>query len=210
MTSQHFLQDIGLSHNCYPEILIGPTGSIVATQMPLIRVIEEMESIRDRRRRGGVIPYGIDNEGKLWFGTGIDAKYGDITDFGGSIEKEDDDYIETAMREFEQESIGSFGQFYKEDFYGHYVVMTKRIVIIFYFLGKIDENYMKKVSNCFDHLLPLQKDPKRKEVSNIFWYEGTNLREIASYNRNEGNRAVFRQIRSHIVTFLNFRLNSEK
>jgi len=60
-----------------------------------------------RKRRAGVIP--IIWLGNEWlYGFGVDVKSGDLSDFGGGMEKRDRSMITTALREFSEESLGVF------------------------------------------------------------------------------------------------------
>lgn len=57
-------------------------------------------------KRCGVIPYTIINENK-YYCFGIDAMYGTLTDFGGSVKKYES-FCGAAVRELEEESLGIF------------------------------------------------------------------------------------------------------
>lgn len=56
----------------------------------------------------GVLPKIWD--GYQWlYGVGRDVRSGDYTDFGGGVEKKDANIVEGAFREFDEESLGVFG-----------------------------------------------------------------------------------------------------
>ena len=68
-------------------------------------------------KRAGVIPF-VDVDGnmlknkiegniRLW-GFSIDRRYRELSDFGGKVEKKDNNSIEAALREFKEESLDSF------------------------------------------------------------------------------------------------------
>lgn len=81
-------------------------------------------------RRAGVILYTqLRNE--IWFGLGIDRLSKDITDFGGSRELRDRNAIETACREFYEESLGIYGIFPYDAVQNLKCVYNKRSLIIF-------------------------------------------------------------------------------
>ena len=52
-------------------------------------------------------------EGKTYFCLGIDSNFGDLTDFGGGMKK-NETFINCGLRELEEESKGVFGEI-KED-----------------------------------------------------------------------------------------------
>src|SRR5579871_6794868 len=59
-------------------------------------------------RRVGIIPYTI-RRGGPYFCLGIDRRYGSLTDFGGGFKKTDITPVKGALREFSEETLGSFG-----------------------------------------------------------------------------------------------------
>lgn len=60
-----------------------------------------------RLRRAGIIPI-IKRNGHTFYGLGLDQSSGDINEFAGGREKEDKDMLETALREFHEETFGIF------------------------------------------------------------------------------------------------------
>lgn len=86
-----------------------PDISGLYTQVPsetcLVRSLD-LEKVKPRR--AGVIPFTI-VDGQKWFCLGVDAKTGDLSDFGGRVEYgRDGDAVTGALREFEEESLGCF------------------------------------------------------------------------------------------------------
>jgi hypothetical protein len=61
---------------------------------------------KDKMKRGGCIIYTKTSEG-VRFCLGLDRKYKELTDFGGSYDKKKDkDIVDTALRELKEESLG--------------------------------------------------------------------------------------------------------
>jgi len=69
-----------------------------------------METIlkNDNIRRAGIIPY-VKKNNTVIFILGLDEAIASISDFGGTREAKDKDPIETALREFQEESFGVLG-----------------------------------------------------------------------------------------------------
>lgn len=121
-------------------------------------------------RRAGVIIYTIHN-GTTYFGFGLDAKYHDLTDFGGSVRYDtdtkgnhgkDSNVVAGALREFQEETLGIFKPLTYEDVQNCPVVYDKDNLIIFLHLS-VDPD---QVSQKF--LLKHEKT-KESEVCNISW-----------------------------------------
>ncbi len=65
-------------------------------------------------RRGGILPYTVIDGVRLYC-FALDSSSADLTDFGGSRDTRDKDILETALREFKEESLGVFGNVTYED-----------------------------------------------------------------------------------------------
>lgn len=63
--------------------------------------------------RAGIIPYIIQNNIRF-YGFSIDGEIGQLGDFGGHRELIDRDVLDTAIREYEEESLNLFGQLTRE------------------------------------------------------------------------------------------------
>lgn len=64
-------------------------------------------------KRAGIIPV-VEQGGILFFGFGISAWDGSLSDFGGGREKTDADALATALREYAEESFSVFGDLTRE------------------------------------------------------------------------------------------------
>lgn len=74
--------------------------------MPIVKG-KDLSSIKVRR--AGVIPYTVCN-GRLFFLMGVDSQYNQVTDFGGGSKK-DENALQTALREFNEETNGIFSNY---------------------------------------------------------------------------------------------------
>lgn len=85
-----------------------------------------------QQSRCGVIPYFIFNE-EMYFILGMDEKTGDLTDFGGWIGKNDSNSLAAALREFNEESLNTFGNidWQNESLQDMIVVYSTSMMIIF-------------------------------------------------------------------------------
>lgn len=71
-------------------------------------LIGDFKNIKGLRAHAGVIPQVWD--GFQWlYGLGKDVKTGNLSDFGGGVESKDLNIIDGAFREFDEESMGVFG-----------------------------------------------------------------------------------------------------
>lgn len=68
----------------------------------------EMDTHLCTVRRAGIIPWKKLNN-NTWFLFGLDSSSGDITDFGGTFEYKDKSLLNTAYREYSEESYNSAG-----------------------------------------------------------------------------------------------------
>jgi hypothetical protein len=72
----------------------------------------QLQDISHNIQRIGIIPYVVminpEGEKKVWFALAVDKKYGELTDFGGMKETQDDSIYHTASRELLEESINIF------------------------------------------------------------------------------------------------------
>jgi 8-oxo-dGTP pyrophosphatase MutT (NUDIX family) len=88
-----------------------------------------------KRNRAGVIPYVCFDE-KLYFILAQDRRTLDLCDFGGGCKK-DENALQTAIREFKEESNGIFKEYYNEEkFDNTYALMNKKMTIIFLPISK--------------------------------------------------------------------------
>ena len=125
--------------------------------------------------RSGVIVY-THYQGKTYFCLGVDSSYGDLTDFGGGMKK-NENVIECGLRELEEESQGIFGKIKEEDVKDCLGFYCKNMMIMF-----IQKNVdIKKIKNDFKSKIRNVDDVNGPpEVSNIEWIESKDFINIVS------------------------------
>lgn len=80
--------------------------------------------------RCGVIPYNILPDNTILFGLGLDSKSKELTDFGGhSLPYEN--AVTAALREFNEESLGIFGNINKKSIKNQLAVHNNHDFVIF-------------------------------------------------------------------------------
>lgn len=115
--------------------------------------------------RSGVIVY-THYRGKTYFCLGVDNNFGDLTDFGGGMKK-NETVIECGLRELEKESQGLFGEINIKEVENNLGVYSKNMMIMF-----IHRNV---------DIIKTKKDFKsNKEISNIEWLETKDFIETIS------------------------------
>jgi len=95
----------------------------VGNDMPLEYLLSQ--------KRAGIVPYRIDQKGQIRFIWGIDTGSSDITDLGGRTESNDRDSLDTAIREFREESFGVFGRITRDQIGRSLAIYRKDLLIIF-------------------------------------------------------------------------------
>lgn len=142
-------------------------------------------------RRVGIIPYTI-RRGGPFFCLGRDRRYQSLTDFGGGLKKSDITPINGALREFDEETLGVFGDIrsYIRD---ALAVFDKSILIIFV---RIDCNpYM--INSIFSKKLQLTHKP---EVDHLLWITSNQFKQLVG-NR-QGN--LYDRVRNCLFRARNF------
>jgi hypothetical protein len=107
----------------------------------------------------------------IYFGLGVDWKSGDLTDFGGFAEYYDNGYggfdktaLDTALREFEEESLGVFGKPTKQQLNDSTVIYTRQTMILIVTMNTITDMY--SVQQKFKQLIC---DKDYHEMQNLVW-----------------------------------------
>jgi 8-oxo-dGTP pyrophosphatase MutT (NUDIX family) len=86
--------------------VINPTKHPTAKQKRVSQI--DIIDRKGRYFRAGIIPF-VEANGLRYYGFGLSVHNGSIFDFGGHREPEDNDLVETAVRECMEESLGVFG-----------------------------------------------------------------------------------------------------
>jgi len=93
--------------------------------------IQHVDIDKVKIKRAGIVLF-TKYKKSIWFGMGIDRNSGDISDFGGHRIHNDSDIIETAIREFDEETLGVCGKIKKENIKNCYCIFDRHTMIIFY------------------------------------------------------------------------------
>jgi len=127
--------------------------------------IKNVKMTMETPSRSGVIIY-THFKGKTYFCLGIDSNFGDLTDFGGGMKK-NETFINCGLRELEEESKGVFGEIKEEEIQSNMGVYSKNMIIMFIYRN-VD-------------MVKTKKDFKsNNEVSNIEWIETKDFIDIIS------------------------------
>lgn len=127
--------------------------------------IKNVKMTMETPSRSGVIIY-THFKGKTYFCLGVDNNFGDLTDFGGGMKK-NETFINCGLRELEEESKGVFGEIKEEEIQSNMGVYSKNMMIMFIYRN-VD-------------MVKTKKDFKpNNEVSNIEWIETKDFIDIIS------------------------------
>ncbi len=110
-------------------------------------------------KRAGIIVYTT-IESKIYFMLGIDEFSGDLTDFGGGIQSRDKGPINCALREYEEETIGTIHTLNEESLKNCNFISSNTMLIIFVPLKfdhtKVFDKFNRKIENrSFSEVLGL-------------------------------------------------------
>lgn len=119
-------------------------------------------------RRAGCIPF-TDFCGKKYYCLGVDRRTSDLTDFGGCACKSDANTIETAFREFNEESLRCFGSFESKNYPNSTVLYDGTMLIV---LIKIHID-PRKGANLFKQCVV-----PNSEISGVRWISSSKLRKL--------------------------------
>jgi hypothetical protein len=118
--------------------------------------------------RAGIILYTVKYD-SIYFGLGLDAKFHELTDFGGNIcYPKDVNVIKGAIREFEEETLNIF-DVTEKDIEDSLAVYDDKNLIIFAYID-IDPN---DISERFNE--QYKKTNSKREVCSITWLSWCDL-----------------------------------
>lgn len=118
--------------------------------------------------RGGIIPYTFISKNDIQipiFCFGIDSYSADLTDFGGSRNSGDRDIIDTAIREFNEETLGVFGEIKIENIIGSKIIYDDHNAIILVYL---DLN-IEDIEIINQNFISLSTNHPNIEISSLVW-----------------------------------------
>lgn len=137
-----------------------------------VDIVSDMNDKHDIHR-AGIIPYIRLDNGNVWYCLGIDDKSGDLSDFGGGVEKRDKgNYQLTAIREFDEETLGVFGTLSIRDIYNSYVIFYAHTAIIFLRINLDIESF-----KYYQEEFKLRRDGlhKQTEMRDIAWISNDHI-----------------------------------
>jgi hypothetical protein len=141
--------------------------------------------------RGGVIPFTEIN-GNRFYAFGLDSAAGTICDFGGSREIADLDILDTALREFEEESLGVFGRPTREQIQDRQVLLTESMVLILLPV----KSSMTQYSIAFARTVLTVREP---EIRTIVWLSRAQLVSALKAQHSRGTRIIQHDLDSSLT-----------
>ena len=168
--------------------------------------------------RAGIIVWSRDSsaESGLKFCLGLDCKSGDITDFGGGVSyRKDGSALNGALREFNEESHGVFGEFTPSQLQDCMVIYNRSMLIIFL---RIDNIASPLIDLTVNEPVTVEPGPvelsakfesratPRSEISNLIWVDETEFRDLIVTGVHHGRR-LYSRVRNlllHAENFLTF------
>lgn len=154
----------------------------------IVNNIHTLETLNNER--AGVIVYTIRND-ELYFLLGIDRKTRELTDFGGGCKnKNNETLVDSAWREFCEESCGIFlKDIKKEKLYSSIAVTNvSRNTAIFFVRVSEDwvENAVKifKDTQLFLKQLAINTESEEENIS-VKWVREPHFKEIAFNRKNQ-------------------------
>lgn len=126
-----------------------------------IQIINEIDWNVVKPIRAGIIVYNRDTYGNVRLCMGVDANYGEITDFGGGISyRRDKTTLLGALREFMEESHGIFGKYKPENLSDSLAIYNDYMIIIFL---QINVDPLEVRKSFYSKLSP------RSELCDVLW-----------------------------------------
>lgn len=132
--------------------------------------------------RGGIIPYVVvptDEGDQVVYGFGLDSTSADLTDFGGKRDPKDRDIIDTAIREFGEETLSVFGKLNRRDLIGSRIIYDSIIAIILYRYNIDPDDIPKLMAEFNTRAQQLQKP----EITTLIWLTPNQIRRAIQLNR---------------------------
>jgi hypothetical protein len=152
-----------------------------------------------KQRRSGVVVYTTykkENSLKpeLMFLLGIDTQSGNITDFGGGIKSRRESPLKGGLREFQEESLGIFGNIIENELDEQIVIYTDQNMIIFIHIDfDIDDTMLE-----FNKRVSIIKDVEVNSIILMTEIQFVTLLEGSTLN----NRIMYTKVREILAPAL--------
>jgi hypothetical protein len=142
-----------------------------------------------------VMPATNKEVNEILFCFGIDAKFNELTDFGGGISLKRETVIEGALREFREESHGVFEQLIPSNLSDCLAIYNESTMIIFVELRVTLDNEDR-------HLLNLtfkSRLHEKSEISSLVWINSSELLSLLERSKTRQHRwNMYRRVQSLI------------
>ena len=125
-------------------------------------LVKNVKMELDNPVRCGVIIY-TKSQGNTYFCMGVDSVYGDLSDFGGGIKK-DETIVGGGLRELKEESLGIFGEISENEIQNCMAFYSNNMMIIFVYRNVNRDEIRLEFERR-------KKDVPDLEVSSICWIE---------------------------------------
>lgn len=152
-------------------------------------LVKAVELASMRTRRAGIIPYTY-HKGKIYYMFGTDAKYGDLTDFGGQRDKYESAFA-TAMREFGEETNHLFRDHVINIDKSIGIVDTKKMRISIMFVP-VNRRWIKEANPSFESRKSIAPNEFHKEIGSIVWLSSEQLQ---SSLESKGPNKIWSKVR---------------
>lgn len=130
-------------------------------------LVSEVDWTDEKWKRAGIIPY-IEKNGVKFYAFGVENAVAAICDFGGHREASDGDALDTAIREYREESLAVFGPMSREQLQDCTVIEGYGTLEILVPVSGELFSY----TEAFHNLLG---NNAKHEVQNIIWLSRTQL-----------------------------------
>src|SRR4029079_3399 len=162
---------------------------MVSYQTPIISRVGNIKNIPVTR--AGVILYTV-VDGDIYIGLGADAKYNELTDFGGGVRSNQNSFTE-ALRELCEESVGLYCNINKSDIINAPIMYDKHNLIIFLYVR--DDPLL-----ITERFRLLKKDKSNLEINDIDWM----ILNDFMYAIQNNSKLIYVVLRNFLVKNLGF------
>jgi hypothetical protein len=129
--------------------------------------VREIDWAHPKYKRAGIIPV-VERDGTLFFGFSVSTWDGAMGDFGGGREKSDVDALDTALREYSEESFNVFGVLTRDMLQDCLVIQTPQTIEIIVPVPGPFYQYTERFREILRH-------QPNDEVQNIVWVSRAQL-----------------------------------
>jgi hypothetical protein len=159
------------------------------------RVGEIPDFLQLSAKRAGIVlvsfDLNTDKQPRRYIGLGIDSRTCDLTDFGGKFCSIYDRHIlDTALREFDEETLYMFNKLTYEDVKDSFCLYNKKIFVLFLNIIKVFPKFNRNsFNNSFIDRVKKATDVSKiyntlpPEITGIIWVETSDLSNLLKSNQ---------------------------